>query len=341
MRETTKPTLNRRVRWLALGLLCLALAAQASSLRLTQAIESYWRGDYETAEALLRRIEVDELDPPEQSRFYQFFGLTLIARGHEEEAKQRFADLLELQPDFKLTDDRFSPQVLDVFERAKELLAGRLYDRAVELYSEKDFAGAVELLGQAHGLNPTDPTIDDLLQLSKDQASRLQAATPVEPPPPPPPPCTPSRVWGTIETRRVSCQGIELRRLYKDDDTANPPPLPAPANHLTLIYANHNFGVGECFKLVLYDDQGQVIHTFEDPQNTFAGKDEPSSESRWQEVDLPEVHTIAGAVLFAEDRYDAVRVLASGLRKAELDQFVLALEVVCPPGTKPAPAARP
>jgi tetratricopeptide (TPR) repeat protein len=303
---------------LSLFLLVLLIAEgiNAQNIELGRGIHAYTDADYRTAITVLKSIDESKLRDDERVVLHKFLALSLIARKQPERAQEEFIKLLTIESMHELSGKEFSPSVLELFQKSKLAHGARLCDRGVEAYNAGRFGEAVPDLEEALRLNPRDIRANEFLKLSsnrlkEDEIKRKEEKREQ---------CVPSRTWGELDVRTVTCEG----RDYSSDLK-----LPVQANRLTLIYSKHYSGVGRCWKIALYDAEGKEVFVLEDPDQVFVGKQKPSKEARWKVVDLSEVRTIAQVKMYGDGRHGFEKLVGQ-VGKDLSDEFILGLEVTCP-----------
>lgn len=299
--------------------LLIASVIGAQETNLARGIQAYTEADYRTAIAVLEGLDESKLRPDERVVQYKFLALSLIARKQPERAQEEFIKLLTIEPGYELSGKEFSPSVLELFQKSKMARGMRLCNQGVEAYNAGQFREAVPDLEQALRFNPRDIRASEFLKLAttrlkeEDDENKKKEEKRAE--------CIPSRTWGELDAKTTTCQGIDYSSGFK---------LPVQANRVTLIYSKHHFGVGKCWKIVLYDTEGKEVYVLEDPSQAFMGKQEPGNEARWRVVDLPEVLTIARVKMYGEGGHGFEKFMSQRVGKDFEDELILGLEVACP-----------
>jgi tetratricopeptide (TPR) repeat protein len=296
--------------FLLLVLIVSVQPIQAQDASLAAGIRAYTAAEYRTAIAVLEALDESTLRLDERVVRHKYLALSLIGRKERERAQEEFIKLLVLDPAYELSEKEAAPSVLEQFQRSKVTQGARLCDQGIEAYAAGRFTEAIPLLEQAVRLNPRDPRAGEFLKLAGNRLREEEVAKKE--------PCRPVRTWGELDAKRATCQGVNYSSSFQ---------LPARANRVTLIYSKHAFGVGACWKIVLYDSEGKEVLVLDDPDQAFAKKEEPGLADRWRVVDLPEAVTIGRVVMYGE-RGPALR-----FGKDQADELILGLEVTCPPDT--------
>jgi|GEM_PF-4467897 len=304
----------RSLFYLLLIVCVTAVAHGTEPADLTTGIKAYRDANYPQAVKILKALDPRSLAVQEQVLLFKFLGLSLIARNDKAGAEEAFTELLKVNAIYPLPESEFSPEVVKCFKRAKAALGNQLSDGGLEKYRAKNYAEAATLFRRAGEVDPSNPIVKDFLALAE------QAAQAEQPKPPEKPSCQPSLDWGKVDTSRGQCRGADVSSAFK---------LPIRANKITLVYAVHHGGVGNCWKIVLYDAKGEVIHSFEDPEHKFASEKEPDSAARWQVVELPEVQTVFKIVMHSTPSSSLKRIISPDVGKNLLDTFLLSFEVAC------------
>jgi tetratricopeptide (TPR) repeat protein len=294
---------------LLIALVSAAFAAPAPDL--AAGIKLYWEARYREAASALKAVKPDDLSPQERVLLFKFLGLTLFARGDKAAAEDAFTEVVDLDPEYKLTEPEFSGDVVKCFRKARTTLSNRLSDGGVEHYREKDYRAAETSFRQALVVDPSNPMAKDFLPLVTKHEEQRQA-----------PLCTPTLAWSRLDIENGQCTGVDVSSLLH---------LPVTATKITLIYAVHHSGMGPCWKIVLYDAQGGVIHVFDDPKKQFVGEKAPDLASQWQVVELPEMKTVAKVVMYSSASPRSKRIISKDVGNNLLDTLLLSLEVNCPP----------
>ncbi len=314
------------MRRIILASFCAMLVAAAvraqDAADLARGIELYTKADYKTAIAVLDAMNETKLRKDEQVTRHKFLALSLIGRKERGRAQDEFIKLLEIEPDYELSDKEVSPPVLELFKQSKIAQGGRVCERAVEEYSSGQFREAIPDFKLVLRLSPNDTRAREFLRLAEnrvkeeeeEERKRREEEEKVKGK------CSPVRAWGELDATNVTCQGIDYSSRLQ---------LPLQANRVTLIYSKYHFGVGACWKIVLYDPEGKEVFVFDDSNQEFGGKQKPSQEKRWRVVDLPEIRTIARVVMHGQGGHDFGKLMGR-VGKDVADEFILGLEVVCP-----------
>jgi hypothetical protein len=91
---------------------------------LVKGIADVDNGDYDTAiprlEAAARRLTGQEGRRDDLVQAYVHLAIASLAKGFEATAKSRFRDALALDPSLRLSSEKFSPRVIEAFEKARE-----------------------------------------------------------------------------------------------------------------------------------------------------------------------------------------------------------------------------
>jgi tetratricopeptide (TPR) repeat protein len=293
---------------LLIGLVNVSLAAAPD---LAAGIKLYWEARYREAASALKAVSPDDLSPQERVLLFKFRGLTLFARGDKGAAEEAFTEVLRIDPKYKLAEPEFSADVVKCFRKARTTLSNRLSDAGLEQYRAKNHQAAEAALRQALIVDPSNPLAKDFLPLVSKPEEEKKV-----------PLCKPTLAWGSLDIENGLCSGVDVSSSLH---------LPVAANKLTLIYAVHHGGVGPCWKIVLYDAQGGVLHIFDDPKKQFVGEKAPDPASQWQIVELPEVRTVAKAVMYSIASPRSKRIVSKDVGNNLLDTFILGLEVSCRP----------
>lgn len=102
--------------------LCLAatLAAQPRPA-LDELVQAYERGDYRRVTAVAESLAADTTAMPADDRAYflTYWAFSLVALSREDEAVERFRQLLELRPATDLNPEFVSPKIIGVFRKAQ------------------------------------------------------------------------------------------------------------------------------------------------------------------------------------------------------------------------------
>jgi hypothetical protein len=110
----------------------LARAAQPvstppSDAEVAAGIRQVKEGDFETAVVTLqsaaRRLAVLPRPPRDLLQAHLYLGVAHVALDHAEPARERFREVLTLEPDLRLSPDEFSPKVIGAFELARRDMA--------------------------------------------------------------------------------------------------------------------------------------------------------------------------------------------------------------------------
>jgi tetratricopeptide (TPR) repeat protein len=302
--------------------LCVFIVAGvlgAKEADLARGIQAYTEADYRTAITVLENLDESELRADERVVLHKFLALSLIARKQQERAQEEFIKLLTIEPGYELNNQDFSPSVRDLFQKSKIAQGARLCDRGVGAYNAGQFREAVPDLELALQLNPHDIRANEFLKLAtnrlkeEDIESKKKEENRVK--------CVSSRAWGELDAKSATCQGRDYSSSLK---------LPAQANRVTLIYSKHYFGVGKCWKIVLYDTEGKEVLVLDDPSQAFIGKETPGNEARWRVVDLPEIRTIARVKMYGQGGHVLEKRVGPTMGRDLEDEFILGLEVACP-----------
>jgi tetratricopeptide (TPR) repeat protein len=307
----------KRVLFALCLLICLvniSFAAEAPDL--AEGIKLYWEAKYKEAASSLRAVKPEDLSSQERVLLFKFRGLILFARGDKAAAEEAFMEVVKLDPEYKLAEPEFSGDVVKCFRKARTTLSNRISDVGLEQYRAKNKKAAEAAFHQALVIDPSNPMAKDFLPLVVQREEELK---------PLPPLCKPSLDWGSLDIANGQCSGVDVSSSLH---------LPVEASKLTLIYAVHHSGVGPCWKIVLYDAQGGIIHTFDDPKKQFRSVKPPQLESRWQVVELPEQQTVAKVVMYSMASPRSKRIVSKDVGNNILDTFLLGLEVVCKPINK-------
>jgi tetratricopeptide (TPR) repeat protein len=307
-----------RIYLLLLCSILVALPTWAKDADLGRGIRAYTEADYPTAIAELTALDEAELRPDERVVLHKFLALSFFARKEKEKAREEFIKLLTIDPGYELKDGKFAPSVLDLFQKAKRAQGTDVCDRGVESYNAGHFREAMLDFEQALLLNPKDTRAGEFQKLT---ANRLK-----EEPVPEPPKCIPSRAWSELDAQKATCQGVDYSTGFR---------FPIPANRITLIYSKHHFGVGTCWKVVLYDVDGNEVLALDDPTHAYKGREEPANAERWRIVDLPEVRKIARVRMYGEGGHAFGKFMGQRVNKDFEDKFILGLEVACPAEVAP------
>ena len=85
-------------------------------------------GEYDSAmlrlEAATRRLAGRRDRRHDLVQAYVYLAVAYLAKGHETSAKNRFRDALAQDSTLRLTSETFSPRVVEVFEKARDQMAG-------------------------------------------------------------------------------------------------------------------------------------------------------------------------------------------------------------------------
>lgn len=286
---------------------------------LAAGIKLYWEAKYKDAAAALKAVRPEDLSSPERVLLFKFIGLTNFARGDQRAAEEAFVKVLSIDPEYKLPEPDFSADVLKCFRKARTTLSNSLSDEGVEQYRLKNNRAAESAFHQALIVDPSNPMAKDFLPLvsTKPEEEKGEEKDEVL--------CKPALVWGSLDTAKGLCSGVDVSSALH---------LPVSANKITLMYAIHYKGAGSCWKIVLYDSLGNIVHTFDDPKKEFLDGKTPNPASRWQVVELPEARTVAKAVMYSIASPRSKRVASKDVGNNLLDTFILGLEMACGQGKK-------
>lgn len=298
---------------LVLCMLLPLLPARAESTPeelLLSAIGLYHDSRFEDAEAQFRRIDPSALGAQEQSRLYLFRGLNFAVLEREHEATESFVDLLAIEPDFDMSQERFGPRERRLFDEARKESSSALYDRAHDLYLLHRDCDALAYLEQARDLDVTNPSVDTLINLVQDRLDGRDCDQL------PPPPCIPAREELRLSARTGS--------YTEDVDWTSRLRLPAKANRVTLEYQDGRFGADECWKIYLYGLGDSVVHSFQGTGGQGAIRERTDVQTLGGVREVQRVVVHAGSCTRAQEES----------RRRNRDEatasFVLTLEVVCP-----------
>jgi tetratricopeptide (TPR) repeat protein len=297
----------------------IASGIEAQEADLARGIRAYTDADYRTATSVLESLDESKLRADERVVLHKFLALSLMARKQQERAQEEFIKLLTIEPGYELSDKEFSPSVLELFHKSRMAQGAQLCDRGIEAYNSGQFREAVPDLEQALQFNPRDLRANEFLKLAtnrlreEDAESKKREEKKEE--------CVPSRTWGELDMKTITCQGRDYSSGLK---------LPAKSNRVILIYSKHYFGVGKCWKIVLYDTEGKEVLVLDDPTQALMDKQKPSNEARWRVIDLSEVHTIARVKMYGVGGHDLEKLVGQAVGKDLADEFILGLEVICP-----------
>jgi hypothetical protein len=105
------------------GSLAPVRADEPADVEIEAGIRQVQEGDFETAVVTLddayRRLSRDTPRSPLLVRAAVHLGMAYVALDQRETAKARFKDALGLDPNLRLTSERYSPKVIAVFEEAR------------------------------------------------------------------------------------------------------------------------------------------------------------------------------------------------------------------------------
>ncbi len=174
-------TETRRSIWIGVCLGLLFAGTATGTEDLFRAVTAYWDADYDLAEELLVGIDRAALKQAEGALLLKFLGATRLAKGDGDGAQQAFSSLVELDPGYEISVEKFSPRVVEAFETARGSLAQRRWEEGMQSYNSGDFATAVRRFEQTLELEPRHPMAGEFIDLARDQADSSTAATPVEP----------------------------------------------------------------------------------------------------------------------------------------------------------------
>jgi tetratricopeptide (TPR) repeat protein len=303
-------------------MLAVATVRAQDAADLARSIELYTKADYKTAIAVLQAMDESKLRRDERVTRHKFLALSLIGRKERGRAQEEFIKLLEIEPDYELSNKEVSPSVLELFKQSKIEHGNRVCDRAVDAYNAGRFREAVPDFESALRLNPNDTRAREFLRLAENRVKEAdqQDYEEIEKNKKKREECLPIRAWGELDARSANCGGA---------DYSSKLPLPARANRITLIYAKHHYGVGKCWKIALLDSEGREIFTFKN--EAFAVNRPLDSSSRLTVIDLPKEQTIARVVMSAEGGREIERRTGQLVGKDLEDEFILLFEVACPP----------
>jgi hypothetical protein len=114
---------------LALGLApALPAAAQGTVTdpEILRGMKQVDEGDYDagilTLDAAVRRLSGQPARQGELAQAYLYLGVAYLGKGHETSARARFRDALKQARDLNLSPERFAPRVIELFEKAKEVV---------------------------------------------------------------------------------------------------------------------------------------------------------------------------------------------------------------------------
>ncbi len=102
-----------------------SVAAQASDPEVRKGVKLTEDGEYDAAivtlDAAVRRLAAAASPANEKDRAeaYLNLGIAYLAKGHETAARANFRDAIARARDLRLTSDKFSPRVIEVFEQAR------------------------------------------------------------------------------------------------------------------------------------------------------------------------------------------------------------------------------
>lgn len=288
---------------------------QAQEADLGRGIKAYTEADYRTAISVLEALDETTLRLDERVVLHKFLALSRIARRERERAHEEFIKLLMLEPDYELNQKEVAPSVRELFQKSRIARGAHLCDQGVEKYTVGRFQEAIPDLEQALRLNPHDTRASEFLKLTSNRVQETFKEEEEEIK------CLPSRVWGELDAKSASCNGKDYSSGFQ---------LPTQANRITLLYNKHHFGVGNCWKIVLYDQKGNELLVLDDASRDFAGRSEPSNSSRWRVVDLPETVTIGRVVMYAERGQAFKRFVGKRVNRDLDDELILGFEIACP-----------
>ena len=101
-------------------------APQSADPEVRKGVKLTDEGDYDeaivTLDAAVRRLAAAASPANEKDRAeaYLYLGIAYLAKGHEAAARAHFRDAIARVKDMRLTSDKFSPRVIEVFEKARE-----------------------------------------------------------------------------------------------------------------------------------------------------------------------------------------------------------------------------
>ncbi len=102
------------------------VAPQSADPEVRKGVKLAEDGEYDAAivtlDTAIRRLTAAASPANEKDRAeaYLYLGIAYLAKGHETAARAHFRDAIARVKDLRLTSDKFSPRVIEVFERARE-----------------------------------------------------------------------------------------------------------------------------------------------------------------------------------------------------------------------------
>jgi TonB family protein len=140
-------------------LLALPRAVAAQQVSLTEARRLYDAAAYEDALAALSRLEEEESSGIARREAHLLRALSLVALGHEAEARDAMRAVLDVDPQFTLTAAAAAPHVREMFEEVRQQhVMDRLrarYAEARAVYAEGDHSAAAERFDRVRALIDT------------------------------------------------------------------------------------------------------------------------------------------------------------------------------------------
>jgi hypothetical protein len=103
-----------------------SLAAQSADPEIRKGVKLVDDGEYDAAivtlEAAVQRLTAGAGASKDRDRgeAYLYLGIAYLAKGHEAAARAHFRDAIARVTDLRLTSDKFSPRVIEAFEKARE-----------------------------------------------------------------------------------------------------------------------------------------------------------------------------------------------------------------------------
>lgn len=140
------------------------------------ALELYWNGEYEQTVATLTGACTEELPVGERLECHQYLAFSHVALGDDEAAEREFMDMLEIDPEYRLDAELFSPKILSRFDASRERLAKEVYASGKEAYFAEDFEKALTLIDEALAIEPENELALEYRDLAKERLALTRAA---------------------------------------------------------------------------------------------------------------------------------------------------------------------
>lgn len=154
--------MNNRRNGFIIIILFLAIIIEADQI-LDQGIEAYNRGRFNEAINLINQSLRNALTSNDKKEAYKYLGLSYIAIGNTNAAKDAFTELLLLDPNYVLDEEEVAPKVyqffLQVKEEKKDVIRNKLAEQnylfAKAYASKENFDKAIEKIEAAIKLEPS------------------------------------------------------------------------------------------------------------------------------------------------------------------------------------------